>query len=498
MRAGSSYRRIATRLTLLYVAAASVWPVSSDALVSRLGLPDATFVGAGKGLLFVAVTGGVLYAALRHWASRVEIGNSALAESESDYRQLFEANPNPMWVYDLETQRFLAVNAAAIASYGYLRDEFLTMTIADIRPASDIGTLLDSISEVEEGHHEAGVQLHITKDGRQLSVETVSHVVEFEGRRAEVVLAMTSVITERTGADAELAEYRARLEDIVRERTEELQRANTRLEHLTNFKSDFLANMSHELRTPLNSIIGFSGIMIQGLAGDLTEEQRKQMGMIYKSGTHLLDLINDILDISKIEAGRVEVEPQPFDMSSLVDSVIESVRPRAAQKSLALQVRKPAESLTAHTDRMKVRQILMNLIGNALKFTEEGSVTVALEHDGETARISVSDTGPGIPAEEFSAVFDEFRQARHRTDKKPPGTGLGLAISLRLARLLHGDIHMQSELDKGSIFTLEIPLTWPGFPAGEDVSGAAGHAATAQRSDSREMSDVCGAEEASG
>nr|MDA3936508.1 HAMP domain-containing sensor histidine kinase [Actinomycetota bacterium] len=219
-------------------------------------------------------------------------------------------------------------------------------------------------------------------------------------------------------------------------------------------------NMSHELRTPLNSIIGFSGIMLQRMAGDLNDEQEKQLGMVYRSGKHLLDLINGILDISKIEAGRVDVESSTFDLSSLLQEVVGSLQPQALEKDLVLDLTLPDQPVHPHTDRTKVRQVLSNLVGNAVKFTKEGRVDVTLESDDEYFRISVRDTGAGIAKEDRLLIFDEFQQASRRADDKPVGTGLGLAISRKLARMMGGDVELESTVDVGSVFTLRTPIVF--------------------------------------
>jgi signal transduction histidine kinase len=265
---------------------------------------------------------------------------------------------------------------------------------------------------------------------------------------------------ERKGAVRELDEYRAALERTVEIRTSELTRLNADLGAATLAKSEFLASMSHELRTPLNSIIGFSGILLDGLAGEIPDEQRKQITMINRSGRHLLSLINDILDLSKVEAGRMEVVPVAFDVEELVRQVVEAVRPLADERSLSLTHEIAGLDTRAFTDEERLRQILLNLVGNAIKFTETGSVCVSADlADPGTISLSVIDTGSGIGKDDLDRVFEEFTQApAPRTTK---GTGLGLTISRSMAALLGGVVTVVSEPRVGSTFTVAVPRYWP-------------------------------------
>ncbi|MDO8962921.1 MAG: ATP-binding protein [Coriobacteriia bacterium] len=261
---------------------------------------------------------------------------------------------------------------------------------------------------------------------------------------------------ERKAADRELEEHRARLEETVDIRTVELTRLNEELSLATLAKSEFLASMSHELRTPLNSIIGFSGVLLQGLAGEVPDEQREQIRMINNAGKHLLSLINDILDLSKIEAGRMEVVPTTFSLDDLVQDTLESVRPLAAERGLALSSEIRGDDAAVCTDSDRLRQIVLNLVGNAVKFTEEGSVVVATDvTDPDVVSVSVMDTGPGIGEDDLERIFEEFVQAPASPTTK--GTGLGLPISRRMAALLGGSVGVTSELGRGSTFTVVVP-----------------------------------------
>ena len=238
----------------------------------------------------------------------------------------------------------------------------------------------------------------------------------------------------------------------------EIADKSRQLEAASQHKSEFLANMSHELRTPLNAIIGFSEVLAQGMFGAVNDKQAEYLRDILESGRHLLSLINDILDLSKIEAGRMELELTEFDLSQAIHNALTLVRERAIRHGVVLQHVIDAQIPNIRADERKVKQVLLNLLSNAIKFTPDGGRIElrAAPADG-TIEVSVTDTGVGIAPEDHAAVFEEFRQVG-TADKKAEGTGLGLALSRKFIELHGGKIWVQSEIDQGSTFTFTLPM----------------------------------------
>ncbi len=278
--------------------------------------------------------------------------------------------------------------------------------------------------------------------------------------------------------EIDLIEHRDHLETMVKDRTSQLQDANEKLsveikeriqtlnelavakeraESADRLKSAFLATMSHELRTPLNSIIGFTGIILQGIVGPLNDEQKKQLNMVRGSAQHLLSLINDVLDISKIEAGQMQIAHENYNLRQTIEKAVESARPLADKKRLELtcSISPGIEYMTG--DRRRIEQILLNLISNAIKFTEKGLVKIECEPEDGKVNIKVIDTGIGIRDEDMKTIFQAFRQIDSGITRKYEGTGLGLSICKRLVELMGGKIWVTSTWGSGSTFSLSLP-----------------------------------------
>ncbi len=247
--------------------------------------------------------------------------------------------------------------------------------------------------------------------------------------------------------------------DVIAEANKKLKDAQLAAEHANRAKSEFLANMSHELRTPLNAIIGFSqGLLERTNKHPLNDHQQDRLGKVLNSGRHLLHLIDDVLDLAKVESGKMDVNMTTFDLELLGTEVQEMAGALLSGKpDVQFRLELAAGLPAANSDQGKIKQILINLVSNAVKFTQQGSVTLRIQGDAESIRMSVEDTGLGIPADQLASAFDKFQQARQAIKTAVKGTGLGLSICKRFAELLGGTLTAQSVEGKGSTFTLSIP-----------------------------------------
>jgi signal transduction histidine kinase len=263
----------------------------------------------------------------------------------------------------------------------------------------------------------------------------------------------------------ELQQLNDQLEDRIRQATVELEERNRRLEwqsyelqKASRLKSEFLANMSHELRTPINVIVGYTSLMRERIYGELTPQQDEALFKTYSTSQHLLELINDILDLSKIEAGKMPLHPESVSVQEVVAEISESVLPMVRRKELTFEAIVEGDIPPINTDRTKLKQVLLNLLSNAIKFTQDGRVTVRVSmSDGGRVRFSVEDTGIGIKADDLDSIFDDFRQVDQSHTKEYGGTGLGLSITKKLLTLLQGTITVESRYGEGTRFVVDLP-----------------------------------------
>ena len=379
-------------------------------------------------------------------------------QSEARFSLLFAASPLPMFLFDLKTLEYLEVNDAAVCHYGYTRDEFLRMTVEDIRPREDIGRLTESVKDQRSALEHVGQWRHILKDGTLIDVEIIAHTLDLNGRQVSLVVAQD--ITQRK-----------RLEEQLRKSKESAEAAS-------RTKSEFLANMSHEIRTPMNAIIGMSTLAMDSTSH---EEQQEFLTDVVSSAESLLSLLNEILDLSKIEAGRLELNPIPTSIVDVVRDATNFLKTMATQKQIDLgYMVSPALRGQVLADPVRLRQVLLNLVGNATKFTDRGSVTVeaTVESEGEDticAKFAVQDTGPGIPADKQEIIFEAFRQADGSISRRHGGTGLGLAISSRLVGMMGGRIWVESTVGRGStfLFTARFSKLDKGSATGPPLTPAA-------------------------
>lgn len=457
---------------------ALLWILVSDGVLVLLDVELAGPAAIIKGVAFVLVTGVVLYVAERRSAGQLAATAAEAVRSEQaaqiineEYERIaghlsavLDAMPLP--IVALEGDGTVVMwNTAAESTFGWSAQEVIGQT-NPIVPAGSRGEYEALIGRALAGEAIRGAEIaRLRKDGVMvpLRLHTAPITAEEDGRAVGIVAVFEDVTAERR-MRAELADYREHLEDLVEERTTELRETNARLAEATNAKSAFLARLSHDLRTPLNSIIGFTRLLLKEMPGPINDEQRKQLAMVEGAGAHLLELINDVLDLSKIEAGRLELTFADVAVGELAEEIAALMSPLAAEKGLAWQLDVADPDVVLETDRRKVIQILANLLGNAVKFTREGSVGLSVRRDDGDVLFEVTDTGIGVPAEAQERIFQEFEQVS--PDDRADGTGLGLAIAQRLAGLLHGSISLNSEPGAGSTFTLRLPLIVPEPDAG--------------------------------
>jgi len=367
---------------------------------------------------------------------------AALAETEARFQALADHTPAVICLKDLDG-RYLFVNKQFERLHRVPSSWFLGKTAYDVFPPE--------IAEAYTAHDRAVVtarsfvereQWTPSADGERLLMEVKFPVLDREGKPIAVGLVGTD-ITERKVAEVELA------------------RAKEQAEQATRAKSQFLASMSHELRTPLNAIIGITEMLEEDVEERGLEDFAEPLRRISRAGRHLLSLINDVLDLSKIEAGRMELRYEQFDVAALAEDVVMTTQPLAEQNrnSLTLDCESSAGRMTG--DALRLRQVLLNLLSNACKFTEDGEVSFSIARErvegAEWVRFTVKDTGIGIPEEALEQLFDEFSQVESGTVRRHGGTGLGLVISQRLCRLMGGDIEVESTPGEGSTFVARLP-----------------------------------------
>jgi protein-histidine pros-kinase len=356
---------------------------------------------------------------------------SELKLAETKLRWMLEVAPDAILGVDASGSIEL-VNAQCERLFGYDRDDLMGQPVEMLIP--------DGIRPVDAGQIGAGQELaSLHKDGTEIPVEISLSALETPGGR--LTMAALRDITDRK-----------RFERQLREQNVELERAS-------RAKDNFLASMSHELRTPLNAIIGFTGTMLMKLPGPLNAEQDHQLRLVQSSGKHLLSIINDLLDLAKIESGRVQIALEPIDCLRVIDEVVQSLQPLAQGKGLALRIETFDGPVIATADRRALGQILINLVNNAIKFTETGEICLSLipaAADQGLLRITVRDSGPGIPQADLARIFRAFERSTASAKASDEGTGLGLHISLKLAELLNGTITVSSVLGEGSTFTVSL------------------------------------------
>jgi PAS domain S-box-containing protein len=363
----------------------------------------------------------------------------ALRENEEKFRTLFTASPDPVFIADRITGEILEVNDRVQSIYGYTREEVLKLKVTDLTTEPDA-----ALSAMQRGVPLIPLRYHKKKNGDTFPVE-ITNAGSIIGKR-EIIIATIRDIS-----------FRLKNE-------EDLRNARIKAEESDRLKSAFLANMSHEIRTPMNGIVGFANLLLKN---DLSEKNRQEYaGIIIRSSEQLLNLVNDLLDISRIETGQIQFRKVPVHLNNILDELFEFFLPKAREKNLNLKTIKalPLPEDIMETDETRIRQVLINLIGNALKFTTSGYINFGYRLNPGTIEFFVEDSGIGIPPEQLEQVFNRFWQGQPNLAVNPGGAGLGLSISKGIIEKMGGLFSIESSEGKGSVFSFSLPYVPGKYP----------------------------------
>ena len=375
-----------------------------------------------------------------------------LIESEEKYRVLYESNQMPISIFDLKTLSFLSVNNAFIKKYGYTREEFLNMTILDIRPDSEIEKVKQSVKIVDQGLVNAGIFIHKKKNGEIIQVEIIRNDLVFNGKNAKIVF--TNDVTDKIKAENDLLQANYDL-TLAKELAEE---SNKELEELNNTKDKFFSIIAHDLRSPFNSFLGFTKMLAQDLP-TMTQDQIQKIAVsMRKSATNLYDLLGNLLEWSLLQRGVTTFSPISFLLMTKTAESIPSVVESATKKEVEISYNIP-EDLVVYADENMLGSILRNLSSNAVKFTPKGGkVTVAAKPNSDSSvEISIQDTGIGMNKEMMDNLFQLDIDTSRKGTNNEPSTGLGLIICKEFVKKHGGIIWVESEEGKGSIFHFTLP-----------------------------------------
>lgn len=426
----------------------------SDANGARIGIlaalwrsPVADVPGTSAALRVLGVPASQALSAL--------VTERELKESEQRYGAVFEGSYVPMLLIEPGTTQIVDANPAACGFYGYPRDELVTMSAVQIDAASP-EALQAQIQRAAEGEMSFSSR-HRLADGSVRDVDVNIGSITVAGRR--LLYAMVHDVTDRKRMETELDRGRRNLERVVEQRTEDLLRANAELQQASVARDMVFASLAGELRTSLQTITGFSELLVEGMAGELNDEQGRQLTMILDAGKRLSALVAGLIESHRLESSDLQCGPEEFDMVSLVESVVFGLGSFAEEKGLTLTMDAEERPIDAFTDHYKLQKILLNLLSNAVRYTVRGGVNVTVGRGSDTTiAIAVADTGPGMSSAEVARLFEG-------PDSHAPAAGIGLPASRRLAAVLGATLECDSVPGRGSVFTLSLPVACgPGAP----------------------------------
>jgi PAS domain S-box-containing protein len=381
-----------------------------------------------------------------------------LAEKEITFlAHVFKNINENVTITDL-SDKIIFVNQTLLRTYGYSESELIGQNINILRSPLNPNNIIKEIQPLTLKGGWQGELLNKRKDGSEFPIYLRTTIILDKANQPVALVGVSNDITRQKSEERELKLHRDHLEELVKQRTAELEIEKENAQSADRLKSAFLATMSHELRTPLNSIIGFSGILMQERPGPLNYEQKKQLGMVQSSAKHLLSLINDVLDISKIEAGQLKLNIELFNVPEVIMKAVETNKPLAEKKNIQINVSISQEVSDIVSDKLRVQQVSINLINNAIKFTDSGSVSIECLKSNNFVIIKVKDSGIGIEKNQIGLLFKPFTQVDTGLTRKHEGTGLGLSICKKLLDMLNGSIEVESEFGTGSIFTVKLPI----------------------------------------
>ncbi|MEI8308412.1 MAG: ATP-binding protein [Chloroflexales bacterium] len=383
----------------------------------------------------------------------------ALKQSEERYRVIFEGASEGIVTVHEEDRSFLFTNPVMSALFGYTHDEFLSLVVSDLHPSETLPYVLTEFEALARGEKMLATNIPCARKNGSVFYADVK-VARVHLDNQDVLVGLFNDITERLQAEVALIAERNSLARRVEERTADLSQVNAELSRAVRAKDEFVANMSHELRTPLNAILGLSESLLEQVRGPLNERQQQSLRNIEISGRHLLSLINDILDLAKVESGQMDLQLDSIEITGLCQASLMFVKEQANKKHLHLEYRVDDLQAVMHADAKRLKQMLVNLLSNAVKFTEAGgrvSLEVQTNTEAGVVRFVVEDTGIGMNPEEMGRLFQPFVQLDSRLNRQHEGTGLGLALVRRFAELHGGGVTVESELGQGSRFTIALP-----------------------------------------